>query len=105
MVSRKGNPDEIGNALESAREAARAAAHAATPREEAPAVERKPQAGKVVTLRIDPIELEELRRTFGSYGVTLAGGMKVSAHYVMRELKAGRLDLSKAGLQPGERGR
>ena len=105
MVSRKATPEEPGNALESAREAARAAAHAATPQAEPADSDRKPQAGKVVTLRIDPVELEDLRRTFGSYGVTLAGGIKISAHYVMRELKAGRLDLSKAGLQPGERGR
>jgi hypothetical protein len=103
MVSRKSNTE--GNLTQSAREAGRAAANAATPRGEPLDTERKPQAGKVVTLRIDPVELENLRRTFGSYGVPLAGGMKLSAHYVMNELKAGRLDMSKAGLQPGERSR
>jgi hypothetical protein len=103
MVSRKTNPEEPGNALESAREAARAAGQFSTPREEPAEIGRKPQAGKVVTVRIDPVELEDLRRTFGRYGATLAGGIKLSAHYVMRELKAGRLDLSKAGLQPGDR--
>jgi hypothetical protein len=103
MVSKKANTQ--GNALDSAEAAGMAAAQAATPKSEPLDTERKPQAGKVVTLRIDPVELENLRRTFGSYGVTLAGGIKLAAHYVMRELKAGRLDLSKAGLQPGERGR
>jgi hypothetical protein len=102
MVSRKA---EIGNAEQSAREAAKKAAGSATPRGEPLDAERKPQAGKIVTLRIDPVELENLRRTFGSYGVPLAGGVKMSAHYVMNELKAGRLDMSKAGLQPGERSR
>jgi len=101
MVSKK---TEKGNTLESARAAGRAAANAATPRENTD-TERKPQAGKIVTLRIDPIELENLRRTFGSYGVTLAGGIKMAAHFIMNELKAGRLDMSKAGLQPGERSR
>jgi hypothetical protein len=103
MVSRK--KTEGGNAVQSARTAALAARTAATPRAEPVDTERKPQAGKVVTLRIDPVELENLRRTFGSYGVPLAGGVKMAAHYVMNELKAGRLDMSKAGLQPGERGR
>ena len=103
MVSKK-TKNEPGNALESARAAGRAAASAATPRAEHD-TDRKPQAGKIVTLRIDPIELENLRRCFGSYGVTLAGGIKLAAHFVMNELKAGRLDMSKAGLQPGERSR
>jgi len=103
MVSKKTKPE--GNALESARAAGKAAAGAATPRTEQTDTERKPQAGKIVTLRIDPIELDTLRRTFGSYGVTLAGGIKLAAHFVMNELKAGRLDMTKAGLQPGERGR
>jgi hypothetical protein len=103
MVSRKSKTE--GNAEQSAREAAQKAAATATPRAEPVDTGRKPQAGKIVTLRIDPVELEALRRTFGSYGVTLAGGVKLSAHYVMNELKAGRLDMSKAGLQPGERGR
>jgi hypothetical protein len=103
MVSRKSTNE--GNTEQSAREAAQKAAASATPRASPVDSERKPQAGKIVTLRIDPIELENIRRTFGSYGVTLAGGIKLAAHYVMNELKAGRLDMSKAGLQPGERGR
>jgi hypothetical protein len=104
MVSRKAKT-EPGNLERSAREAAKAAANAATPLTKPMDTDRKPQAGKIVTIRIDPIELENLRRTFGSYGVPLAGGMKMAAHFVMNELKAGRLDMSKAGLQPGERGR
>ena len=104
MVSRKTKAD-LGNATESARAAGRAAASAATPRDELSDTGRKPQAGKIVTLRIDPVELENLRRCFGSYGVPLARGIKMAAHYIMNELKAGRLDMSKAGLQPGERGR
>ena len=100
MVSKK-----TGNTEQSAREAAQAAAASATPKVDSLDNGRKPQAGKVVTLRIDPVELENLRRTFGSFGVTLAGGIKMSAYYVMKELKAGRLDMSKAGLQPGERNR
>ena len=99
MVSRKGNAEQ------SAKEAAQAAAASATPKTDSLDSDRKPQAGKVVTLRIDPVELENLRRTFGSFGVPLAGGMKMAAHYVMKELKAGRLDMSKAGLQPGDRAR
>jgi hypothetical protein len=102
MVSRK---TEAGNVERSAREAAKKAAAVATPRTEPIDSERKAQAGKIVTLRIDPVELENLRRTFGSYGVSLAGGVKMAAHYVMNELKAGRLDMTKAGLQPGERKR
>lgn len=99
MVSGKSTNE--GNA----REAEQKAAASATPRAAPVDTERKPQAGKIVTLRIDPVELENLRRAFGGYGVTLAGGVKMAAHYVMNELKAGRLDMSKAGLQPGERGR
>jgi hypothetical protein len=103
MVSRKSKTE--GNTEQSAREAALKAAASATPRSTPMDAERKPQAGKIVTLRIDPVELENLRKTFGSYGVTLAGGVKMAAHYVMNELKARRLDMSKAGLQPGERSR
>jgi hypothetical protein len=103
MVSRKSKNE--GNTEQSAREAAQKAAASATPRTEPMDTGRKPQAGKIVTLRIDPVELENLRRTFGSFGVPLAGGVKLAAHYVMNELKAGRLDMSKAGLLPGERGR
>ena len=99
MVSRKGNTEQ------SAQEAAQKAAASATPKTDNLDADRKPQAGKVVTIRIDPVELEALRRTFGSFGVPLAGGIKMAAHYVMKELKAGRLDMSKAGLQPGERNR
>ena len=99
MVSRKGNAEQ------SAREAGERAAASATPKADTLDNGRKPQAGKVVTLRIDPVELETLRRTFGSFGVPLAGGIKMAAHYVMNELKARRLDMSKAGLQPGERAR
>ena len=99
MVSRKGNAEQ------SAMEAAQKAAAAATPKADSLNADRKPQAGKIVTIRIDPVELESLRRTFGSFGVPLAGGMKMAAHYVMTELKARRLDMSKAGLQPGERAR
>ena len=99
MVSRKGNMEQ------SAGEAAKAAAKAATPKTDTLDTDRKPQAGQVVTLRIDPVELDELRRTFGSYGVPLATGIKSAARYVMKELKAKRLDISKAGLFPGERSR
>jgi hypothetical protein len=103
-VSRK-NEATPSNLTESASEAGKAAARAATPKADNIDIDRKPQAGKVVTLRIDPVELENLRRTFGSFGVPLAGGIKMASHYVMKELKAGRLDMSKAGLQPGERSR
>jgi len=99
MVSRKGNEEQ------SAMEAGQKAAASATPKIDSLDTDRKPQAGKVVTLRIDPVELENLRRTFGSFGVPLAGGIKMAAHYVMNELKARRLDMSKAGLQMGERAR
>jgi len=99
MVSRKGNAEE------SAREAAGKAAASATPKVDSLDTERRPQAGKAVTIKIDPVELENLRRTFGSFGVTLSGGLKLSAHYVANELKARRLDMSKAGLMPGERAR
>lgn len=99
MVSRKGNAEN------SAREAGQKAAAAATPKTDALDTGRKPQAGQVVTLRIDPVELDDLRRTFGSYGVPLATGIKSAARYVMKELKAKRLDISKAGLFPGERSR
>jgi len=59
---------------------------------------RKPQAGKIVTVRIDPIELATLRQTFENFGVPFSTALKLSAHYVVSELKAGRLDMSKAGL-------
>ena len=103
-VSRK-NEATPSNLTESASEAGKAAAQAATPKADSIDTDRKPQAGKVVTLRIDPVELENLKRTFGSYGVPLATGIKLAAHHVMNELKAKRLDLTKAGLQPGERSR
>jgi hypothetical protein len=96
---------ETGNTEQSAMDAGRAAASAATPKGEPLNTDRKPQAGKSISVRIDPIEVEYLRRTFGSYGVTLAGGIKIAVHYVARELEAGRLDLSKGGLHTGERGR
>jgi hypothetical protein len=71
----------------------------ATPNPE-PQTGRKPQAGTLLTLRIDPIDKAMLQETFESCGVKLASGMKLSALYVLQEIKAGRLVMTKAGLFP-----
>jgi hypothetical protein len=99
MVSKK---KETGGAtLESARAAGQAAAALATPKAEALKEGRKPQAGTLISIRIDPVDKEMLKATFGQCGVKLAGGIKLSALYVLQEIKAGRLVMSKAGLFSG----
>jgi hypothetical protein len=101
MVSRKtgtGTPQE-GAAVESARQAGQAAQAMATATAPAP-TGRKPQAGTLLTLRIDPTDKAMLQETFENCGVKLASGMKLSALYVLQEIKAGRLVMTKAGLFP-----
>jgi hypothetical protein len=95
-VSRK---KESGNAEQSARNAGQAARSAATPRG-ALKDGRKPQKGILLSIRIDPLEKAMLEETFNQCGETLSGGMKRAAYYVMQELKAGRLSMTKAGLFP-----
>jgi hypothetical protein len=97
MVSRKKEP---GNLEQSAREAAKAAASAATPKA-ALKEGRKPQKGVLINVRIDPVEKAMLEETFNQCGETLSGGIKRASYYVMQELKAGRLVMTKAGLFPG----
>jgi hypothetical protein len=83
--------------------AMKGAASIATPKTPAKTMDRKPQAGSPVSVRIDPIDRERLRETFETNGATLAGGIKLSALYVLQEIEAGRLRISKAGLFPGDR--
>jgi hypothetical protein len=96
MVSRKNKP-ESGNTEQSAREAGRAAASAATPKANLQ-VGRKPQKGVLISLRIDPVDKENIQEVFNQCGCTLSGGIKQAALYVMREIKAGRLVMDKVGI-------
>ena len=96
-VSKKKGP---GNTEQSAQEAARAASSAATPRPVL-AAGRKPQKGVLINVRIDPVEKSMLEETFNQCGETLSGGIKRASYYVMQEIKAGRLQMTKAGLFPG----
>jgi hypothetical protein len=87
---------------EGAATAGKAAASAATMRpEKSGNAGRTPQRGELLSIRIDPIDKELMKKTFNENGVTLAGGIKLSALYVLQELKAGRLNMTKAGLFPG----
>jgi hypothetical protein len=95
-VSKKREP---GNAEQSAQAAARAASRAAT--KTALTAGRKPQKGVLINVRIDPVEKSMLEETFNQCGETLSGGIKRASYYVMQELKAGRLVMTKAGLFPG----
>jgi len=99
MVSRK---RDSGATERSARAAGQAAAAAATPKAQALIEGRKPQAGTLLSIRIDPTDKAMLQAAFEQCGVKLAGGIKLSALYVLQELKAGRLVMSKAGLFPGK---
>ena len=96
MVSRKKDP---GATERSAKEAGRAAA-AATPKACTLQEGRKPQAGTLLSIRIDPTDKALLKDTFDKCGVTLAGGIKIAALYVNQEIRAGRMTLTKAGLFP-----
>ena len=98
-VSRK---NETGNTELSAREAGKAAASAATPKT-ALTAGRKPQKGVLINVRIDPVEKAMLEETFNQCGETLSGGIKRAAYYVMQEIKAGNLVMTKAGLFSGKR--
>jgi hypothetical protein len=42
-----------------------------------------------------------MKKAFNENGLTLVGGIKLSALYALQELKAGRLNMTKAGLFPG----
>jgi hypothetical protein len=77
-----------------------ASAIAAPKRQTAEKTDRKPQAGSLVSVRIDPVDKERLRKTFETNGATLAGGIKLSALYVLQEIESGRLRITKAGLFP-----
>jgi hypothetical protein len=46
------------------------------------------------------VDKERIRETFETNGATLAGGIKLAALYVLQEIEAGRLRISKAGLFP-----
>jgi hypothetical protein len=87
--------------IEAAAETAiKGAAAIAAPKTTAKKTDRKPQAGTLVSVRIDPVDKERLRETFETNGATLAGGIKLSALYVLQEIEAGRLRITKAGLFP-----
>jgi hypothetical protein len=101
MVSRQKDTG-TGATERSAQEAGKAAAAAATPKAQAMQEGRKPQAGTLISIRIDPTDKAMLQEAFGQCGVKLAGGIKLSALYVLQELKAGRLIMSKVGLFPGK---
>ena len=73
----------------------------ATPKRQAAGkTDRKPQAGVLVSVRIDPVEKERLREIFNENGVTLAGGIKLCSFYALQEIEAGRLRVTKAGIFP-----
>ena len=82
-------------------QAIREASTIATPKNQAAKkIDRKPQAGSLVSVRIDPVDKERLRETFETNGVTLAGGIKLASLYVLQEIESGRLRITKAGLFP-----
>jgi hypothetical protein len=84
---------------ETADTAIKGASQVATPkRTAAKTTGRKPQAGKLVSVRIDPVELEKMRETFNENGVSLAGGIKLCAMYGLQEIESGRLRVTKSGL-------
>ena len=89
-----------GNTERSATAAAKAAVSAATPKA-ALTAGRKPQKGVLINVRIDPVEKAMLEETFNQCGETLSGGIKRASYFVMQEIKAGRLVMTKAGLFPG----
>jgi hypothetical protein len=96
MVSRKASAIE-----QSAKEAGQAAQRASTP--QVLTRDRKPQAGELTSLRIDPVDKALMKETFAQCGVTFAGGLKIAGLYIAQELKAGRMSMSKAGLFQNER--
>jgi hypothetical protein len=53
------------------------AAAIAAPKTTAKKTDRKPQAGTLVSVRIDPVDKERLRETFETNGATLAGRIKL----------------------------
>jgi hypothetical protein len=101
MVSRRKEPTN-STIEQSAREAGKAAAAASTRKVLTMKEGRKAQAGTLLSIRIDPVDKDMLKEAFGQCGVKLAGGIKLSALYVLQELKAGRLVMTKAGLFPGK---
>jgi hypothetical protein len=56
----------------------------------------------LLSIRIDPTDKALLKDTFDKCGVSLAGGIKIAALYVNQEIRAGRMNLTKAGLFPGK---
>jgi len=84
---------------ETADAAIKGASTIATPKRQAENKKgRKPQAGKLVSVRIDPVDLERMKEVFNENGVTLAGGIKTLSMYGLQEIEAGRLRITKAGI-------
>jgi hypothetical protein len=81
-------------------EAIKGAATVATPKKQADKKGRVPQAGKLISLRIDPVELDKMKEVFNENGVTLAGGVKLCALHAFQEIEAGKLRITKAGIMP-----
>ena len=81
--------------------AIRGASQIATPKKTAAnKTGRKPQAGKLVSVRIDPVDLERMKELFNENGVTLAGGIKLCTLHTLQEIESGRLRIKKAGIMP-----
>jgi hypothetical protein len=62
---------------------------------------RKPEPGVMVSMRIDPNDKAELQQIFDAAGVPMSSGLRLAALHVLRELKTGKLNISKSGLYPG----
>jgi hypothetical protein len=85
---------------ETADAAIKEASTIATPKKQADKKGRKPQAGKLVSVRIDPVDLERMREIFNENGVTLAGGIKLCTLHTLQDIEAGRIRITKAGIIP-----
>ena len=86
---------------ETAEAAIKGASSIATPKKQAAKkTDRKPQAGKLVSVRIDPVDIDRMKGVFNENGVTLAGGIKLLTMYGLQEIESGRLRITKTGLFP-----
>ena len=84
---------------QAADKAIKEASQIATPkRQTAKNTDRKPQAGKLTSVRFDPVDLERMKTLFNENGVTLAGGIKICTLRTVEEIEAGRLRITKSGL-------
>lgn len=96
-------PTARRNAGELAEKAMKGAAAAATPAPVRGKPGRKPEPGVMVSMRIDPNDKADLQQIFDAAGVPMSAGLRLAALHVLKEIRAGKLSISKSGLYPGGR--